>query len=340
MGIRRPTPARERSYLVTGGAGFIGSHLTRHLLRAGARVVVADDLSAGYAQSLPLGHSGLSLHPLDVAGPGALAGLVGEEGPFDAIVHLAARVGVARVLADPEGCWEEHLRAARELLVAVAHQPPSSRPRVVAASTSEVYREGRAPLAEDAPLRSTEARGRWAYAASKLAVERLLDASADLWPAGCEPLHLRFFNVVGPGQSAEGGMVLPTFVRQALAGERLTVHGDGRAVRTLAAVEDVAADLTRLLVGDRFPGGPLNVGGSACCTILELAQAVARGAGAAGEVVRFVDPRRSVSPHFEEVRHRRPDLSRARALGLCRARRSVEEIVADLLRRERARTSP
>lgn len=323
-----PRPA----VLVTGGAGFVGAALVRALLGRGARVVVADDLSSGDRARLPLGAEGLVFHPLDVSAPGGLTALYGEQGPFDAVAHLAAVVGVAAVLADPESCRARHLAAARELAAAQLALPPRERPRVVAASTSEVYREAPGPLAEGHPTRPLDGVGRWAYAASKLAVERLLDVALGPWLPGRGPLHLRLFNVVGPGQDAGGGMVLPTFVEHALAGEPLPVHGDGGALRTFAHVEDVAADVAELCLRRTVPGGPLNLGGTARTTISALAREVLRAAGSSCGV-RPVDPRRAVSRRFEEVRRREPDLARARALGLARRTRSLRAIVADALAR-------
>lgn len=325
----------SRSVLVTGGAGFIGARATALLLEAGARVIVADDLSAGDASRLPA-HPRLSFRPLDVSAPGSLCGLLGEQGDVDTIVHLAACVGVRRVLADPEGCWGAHLAMGRELLAAVEARAPGSRPRLLAASSSEVYRDQHGPLAEGSPVRALGGRGRWAYAASKLAVEGLLDASAHLWPAGLGPVHLRFFNVVGPGQDASSGMVLPTFVEQALAGRPLTVHGDGEQVRCFAHVDDVAADIVRLVANDQAPAGPLNLGGDARATVAGLAAEVAACIGPDRVQVLRTDPLKTVSPRFEEVYQREPDLGRARSLGLAGAARDLHGIVVDTLERHPA----
>jgi nucleoside-diphosphate-sugar epimerase len=328
-----PLPLARRAVLITGGAGFIGSRTAGLLAEAGARVVVADDLSTGDAARLGGGRSEgrLGLHPVDVSAPGSVSGLMGEEGPFDVVLHLAARVGVRRVLEDPEGCWREHLGMGRELLASIAGLPEGRRPRVYSASTSEVYRDRAGRLGEDAPLRPLGGRGRWAYACSKLAVERLLDAASDLWAVGRGPVHLRFFNVVGPGQDTGSGMVLPTFIGQALAGGPLTVHGDGSQRRTFAHVDDVAADLVRLISLGDAPPGPLNLGGSARCTIAELAQAVCRAAGLGKGLLRSVDPRRTVNAHFEGVHEREPELSYARSLGLARAERNLDSIIEHTL---------
>lgn len=328
----RPFP---RALLVTGGAGFLGSRIVHGALDRGARVVVADDLSSGRLDRLPEGDARLEVRVADVAAPGVLTGLLAHE-PFDAVLHLAGRVGVRRVLEDPEGCRREHLSAARELLRALVALSPSARPRLFSASTSEVYLEKRGPLSERDPVRPVDAAGRWAYAASKLAVEKLLDAAAGLWTHHRGPVHLRLFNVVGPGQDAGSGMVLATFVERALAGRSLPVHGDGGQVRTFAHVDDVAEDVLDLVGRRALSGGPINLGGRARTTVLELAREVARASGLGEDRIRFVDPRERLSAAFEEVRHREPSLGRARALGLGERGRGVGEIVRDTLARHAA----
>ncbi|MCA8980538.1 MAG: NAD-dependent epimerase/dehydratase family protein, partial [Planctomycetes bacterium] len=197
-------------------------------------------------------------------------------------------------------------------------------------STSEVYAESDGALREGGPLRAEDGCGRWAYAGSKLAAERRFDRCATLWAEDAAPVHLRFFNVVGPGQDADSGMVLPNFVERARVGAALEVHGDGRQERTFAHVEDVARCLTELLAREHLPAGPLNVGGTAHATIEDLAQLVVERAGSSSPVVR-VDPRQSCGAEFEDVRRRVPDLSRLRRLSTCPPSRSLVEIVDDCL---------
>jgi nucleoside-diphosphate-sugar epimerase len=180
-------------------------------------------------------------------------------------------------------------------------------------------------LREDDALRSEEDGGRWAYAAAKVACERMIDA------AGMGSVHLRFFNVVGPGQDSAGGMVLPTFVEHALAGLPIPVHGDGRSVRTFAHVDEVARTLCELVERD-VPGGALNVGGRARASVMELAECVLALSGSRAGIVR-VDPRRVVGPAFEDVAWREPDLSRLSGLGVYVPSLSLEAIVADTLER-------
>jgi len=324
-----PSLTSQPALLVTGGAGLVGSRVTRLLLERGARVVVADDLSAGGAERLTAFEEAACLRRVDVAAPGAFSDLLECEGPFDTIIHLAARVGVRRVLSDPEGCRREHLDACSGLIEALAGCDRV--PRVLAASTSEVYCESSRPLSEQSPLRSTDGIGRWAYAASKRAVELALDeaCSRDGWPVA--PLHLRLFNVVGPDQDAHSGMVLPTFVRCALMGEALPVHGSGEQVRTLGHVQDVAKDIVQLALGRELPVGALNLGGDLCCTVLELATRVAQLAGRDLSCLQHVDPTLTLDPRFEEVQHRVPDLTRARALGLASYRRNLDEMIGECM---------
>ena len=188
---------------------------------------------------------------------------------------------------------------------------------------------------EDDPLRDVFARGRWAYAASKLACERRLDAARDLWPRESRPVHLRFFNVVGPGQDASSGMMLPTFIEQALAGLPLTVHGDGCQMRTLAHVDEVAETLCALIARAGVPGGPLNIGGCARASVLDIAREVERSAGV--ELgIEFVDPRASLGLEFEPVAWREPALGALARIGVPLPSSSLVEIVRDTWRRHAA----
>jgi UDP-glucose 4-epimerase len=327
-------PPRLLQCLITGGAGFIGSALTRELAGRGMRVVCLDDGSAGDSVRVPGPLRADSVRG-DVGEPGLLAGVLRESGPFDVLFHLAARVGVRAVLRDPEACRRANLAGVRALVDAVGSLPAPSRPRVLAASSSEVYAEGCEPLGEDAPLRAADARGRFAYAASKRIGEELLDSAAGLWARTRGPVHLRLFNVVGPGQSAESGMVLPTFIEAARAGLPLGVHGDGLQVRTFAHVDEVARVLAELALHPALPAGPLNVGGRARTSIAGLARAVVADCGSLAPIVR-VDPLASLGPAFEEVTHRVPDLTRLGSVGIAPPCMTLAAIVADTLDRHPA----
>ena len=372
MGRRAPEHA-ARTALVTGGAGFIGSRLVERLADHGWRLVVVDDLSMGRRERVDARARFLCA---DVSEPGRMTEVVQQvlraEGRLDALVHLAARVGVRRVLADPQGCRRANRAAAHELAAALASLPERHRPALLSASTSEVYAEKRGPLRESDPLRALDGQGRWAYAGSKLEAEQILDrAAADFAPRHA-PIHLRFFNVVGPGQGARSGMVLPNFVEQALDGRALSVHGDGAQVRTFAHVDEICraleALLERALGRHPTPGraatgqsptgqsptgqsptgqsptgrstteipiaGALNLGGSARASILSLARLVLQLAEGSGGI-EHVDPRLCLSSRFEEVAYREPCLERARSLGLPSCERQLEDIVRDTLQRRR-----
>jgi len=335
------SPSLPRTVLVTGGAGFIGRAVVAALLaHGGIRVLALDDLSKGDGPAPA--DPRLVRITADVRDRARLWELLREGPPAAALVHLAARVGVRTVLADPEGAARANLDGVQSLVDVLHALPASRRPRVFAASSSEVYAESSAPLSEASPLRA-ERDGRWAYAAAKRAGELLLDGAAHLWPADFAPVHLRFFNVVGPGQDASSGMVLPRFVEAARCGAPLTVHGDGAQVRTFAHVEDVARDVATLVEGApagprerALSGGPLNLGGEARTTLRALAELVAARAAHAGfarPAVVHVDPLRDVGANFRDVRHRVPDLARARALGLAASTRTLVEIVDDVLQR-------
>ena len=343
LGERGAGPGRcGAPVLVTGAAGFIGAAVTRRLAERGVRVIALDDLSAGDASRL----DGLDAELVvgDVRDRALLADLLAERP--SAVLHLAARVGVRTVLAAPGACEAETVAGAEALrdALAAASRAGAPAPRLIAASTSEVYAESASPLREDSSLRPLRAAGRWRYAASKRRAESILDGASAAAPA----LHLRFFNVVGPGQDARSGMVLPRFVESALRGAPLPVHGTGAQVRTFAHVDAAAADIARLTRPDAFAdelgaggvrriagaAGPLNVGGTARTTIRGLAERVLELGGAArGGRLEFLDPRDAVSPRFEEVDHRVPDLARLAALGLGRAPWSLDAIVADALAR-------
>jgi len=311
-----PRPCR---IVVAGGAGLIGSGVVRALERA----------SSGRRDVLVLDRrSGPGIRAADLADARDWKRELASFGRADSILLLAGVVGVARVLADPEAARRGNLAPVEALLGALAECRDRELPRIVYASSSEVYLPARRPLREDDPVRAPHEVGRWAYAAAKIAGERRL-TSARAWPVGREPVAVRFFNVVGPGQESAQGMVLPAFVERARAGLPLCVHGTGEQVRTLAHVDEVADVLVELLTRESVPGGPLNVGGVARASVLEIAQSVARAAGGACDL-EHVDPRRAVHPTFEDVAWRVPDLGRLASLGIAAPSRGLDAIVQDV----------
>ncbi|MBK7642033.1 MAG: NAD-dependent epimerase/dehydratase family protein [Planctomycetes bacterium] len=317
----------HETVLVTGAAGFLGSALVRELLGRGRAVCGVDDLSSRAGLPPARLPAEVELVRGDVTQPGVLEEALARSGECAAFVHLAARVGVRAVLADSEGCAVSNRAGVERLLEAVAELPAARRPRVFFASSSEVYAARSGLLTETGALRE-ERQGRWAYAASKIAGEHLLAQAASLWPAERAPVCWRFFNVVGPGQSARSGMVLPNFLECARRGEPLPVHGDGRQTRTYARVDEVARTLADLVLHGELPGGSLNVGGRARASVRELAECVLRHSGSRAGIAA-VDPRAHQGASFEEVAERAPDLARLESLGVFLPRASLDEIVED-----------
>lgn len=316
--------------LVTGGAGFVGSHLCEALVAAGAAVTVLDDLSAGRAANLEAcrGARGFDLRVGSACDPELVDGLVREA---ELVFHLAAAVGVQRVWAAPEATLRDGVRATRLVLdAAVRHGA-----RVVFASSSEVYGPAaRVPLREEAPLLvgASDSR-RWSYACSKAMGEWL--AAAHARANGLEALCVRLFNVVGPRQLAGGGMVVPRFVGQALRGEPLTVYGDGRQTRTFLDVRDATRGLLALASPDGPREGTFNLGGDEETSVLALARLVREAAGGTAPIVRM-PYREAFGLGFQEASRRRPDLARLRAATGFRPRRRLRDTLDELVRSGRA----
>lgn len=293
--------------LVTGGAGFIGSHLVEHLLVLGAREVVAlDDLSAGAESNLAAVRGDARLR--FVAGDARDAVLVEDlVAGCDVVVHLAAAVGVRHMVEAPREALDRNLGATRTVLAAAAR----ARCRVLVASSSEVYGKGSdGRFAEDDETRFGTT-PRWAYAAGKLADEFLARAYAA--QDGLDALVFRPFNVVGPRQAMRYGMVLPRFVAQALRGEPITVHGDGSQRRSFCHVRGVARALAALAAPGVAHPGTLNIGADHEVSILELAQRVRERTSSRSSIVH-VPHEAAYGPGFEDVVRRRPDLRRLEAV--------------------------
>ncbi len=305
--------------LVTGGAGFIGSHLVERLLADGHRVTVLDDLSGGRLENLneARDHPRLRLIVGDVRDPKALqAALEGVEVVF----HLAAVVGVPRVLADPlRTLWVNVEGTGRVLEACAGRGIP-----VCLASSSEVYGKGvRWPAAEEDDLRlGPPTSPRWVYAVSKLLDEHLAMAWAR---RGLRVSVVRYFNVYGPRADPRGyGYVIARFMDQALRGEPLTVYGDGQQTRSFIYVTDAVEGTLRAGLSPAASGHIFNIGHPEEISILELAERVRRISGAQVPI-RFLPLSEVYGPDFEEVARRIPDVSKARALLGFEARVTLDE---------------
>ena len=318
-------------YLVTGGCGFIGSHLVEALIGRGDDVLVLDDHSTGSGANLShlKGHARLAMIHGSVCDELAVDEACQN---VDRVVHLAAAVGVKRILERQVASIVTNLRGTETMLRAAhAH----GKLPVLYASTSEVYgKQAHAPFREDDDsVLGASARHRWSYACSKLMDEFL--ALAYHRERGLPVTIARFFNVAGPRQSPAYGMVLPRFCRAALDGKPLEVHGDGEQARCFLHVADCVSAILALLDCPAAAGEVVNVGATEEVTIAELARRVIAAAGGRAQVA-FV-PYESAFPEggFEDMRRRVPDTAKLTRLTGWRAQRDLECTVSECLEWQR-----
>jgi UDP-glucose 4-epimerase len=299
-----PTAHDERVSLVTGGAGFIGSHLVEHLVARVDQVVVIDDLSTGRRDNL----AGLDPGRLRFVEASVAEGVDRlDPAEVDEIYHLAAAVGVRLVIAEPIGTIETNvLQTSAVLEFAAAAGTPT-----LVASTSEVYGKSPAmPFTEDGDvIYGPPTEPRWAYACSK-AIDEFL-AMAHHASNGLPAVVVRFFNIVGPRQVGDYGMVLPRFVEAALAGRPIEVYGDGAQTRCFCDVRDVVGVLPKVLADPRCSGKVFNLGSDVPITIGDLAELVRTTLKSRSAIVR-VPYEQAFGGGFDDLRHRRPDLTRLR----------------------------
>lgn len=305
--------------LITGGAGFIGSHLAEALLAAGHSVVVLDDLSTGRLENLQAvqGHPGFTLAVGSVRDEALVQKLVDET---DVVYHLAAAVGVRLILERPVETIETNIVGTDVVLRAAAHKMP----RVVLASTSEVYgKNDRVPLSEDDDrILGPTTKSRWSYACSK-AIDEFLGLAYHR-ERGLPVVILRFFNTVGPRQTGRYGMVVPRFARQALDGSPITVYGDGRQSRCFTDVEDAVRAALALSLSPAALGEVFNVGTSDEVTIGELAERVKALADSRSPIIH-VPYDEAYQPGFEDLRRRVPDIRKAERVVGYRSQVSLDE---------------
>jgi UDP-glucose 4-epimerase len=312
-------------YLITGGAGFIGSHLSDLLIANGDAVDVLDDISTGRLENVaPLeGHPDFSFTVGSVDNDALVAELVGRA---DAVVHLAAAVGVRLIVEQPVRAIETNVHCTEVVLAqADAHRKP-----VLIASTSEVYGKSEAlPFSEDGDLQmGATSKARWAYACSK-AIDEFL-ALAYWRERGLPVAVVRLFNTVGPRQTGLYGMVLPRLVAHALAGEPLTVYGDGTQTRCFCHVADVVQALHGLLCEPAAWGNVFNVGSQTEVSILELARRVLAVTGSDSQIA-FIPYDEAYTAGFEDMYRRVPDITRVSQLIGWSPTRSLEDIIGDVV---------
>jgi UDP-glucose 4-epimerase len=294
--------------LITGGAGFIGSHLSDAYLERGDEVFIIDDLSTGSIDNIAHLKPNPRFHyTIDsVHNQPAIAELIDQ---CDVVFHLAAAVGVKLIVESPVRTIETNVRGTEVVL----KQANKKKKKVLVASTSEVY-----GLSNDVPFREdgnlvmgATTKGRWSYACSK-AIDEFLALA--YWREKKLPtVVVRLFNTVGPRQTGQYGMVIPTFVRQALAGRPITVYGDGAQTRCFGFVKDVVGALMKLMDTEEAVGQVFNIGSNEEVSIMELAERVKELAGSKSEIVR-VPYDEAYEEGFEDMPRRVPDISKVGAL--------------------------
>jgi UDP-glucose 4-epimerase len=311
--------------LITGGAGFIGSHLAEALLNAGHEVDVIDNLSTGSIRNI--GHlkgqpkfkyviDTLTNEPL-------LAELIDRN---DVVFHFAAAVGVKLIVEQPVHTIETNVHGTEVVL----KHANKKKKLVVIASTSEVYGKSEdVPFREDSDLvLGPTPKHRWAYACSK-AIDEFLALA--YWKERKLPVIIvRFFNTVGPRQSGQYGMVIPNFVRQALAGEPITVFGDGKQSRAFTHVTDVVGALIKLVAEPKSIGQVINIGNMQEVTITQLAERV-RDLSASKSVIKYIPYDEAYESGFEDMPRRVPDLTRVRGLIGYEPKHDLDEILVQVI---------
>jgi UDP-glucose 4-epimerase len=311
--------------LITGGAGFIGSHLSDAYVGRGDEVFVIDDLSTGSIDNIAhlKGHPRFHYTIESVHNQPLVAELIDQ---CDVVFHLAAAVGVKLIVESPVRTIETNVRGTEVVL----SQANKKKKKVLVASTSEVY-----GLSTDVPFREdgnlvmgATTKGRWSYACSK-AIDEFLALA--YWREKKLPtVVVRLFNTVGPRQTGQYGMVIPTFVKQALAGRPLTVYGTGEQTRCFGYVKDVVGALVALMDRDEAVGEVFNIGSNEEVSINQLAEKVRELAGSKSEIVK-VPYDEAYEEGFEDMPRRVPDVSKVSALTGFRPTVTLEQILHSVI---------
>lgn len=327
-----------KNILVTGGSGFIGSHLTEELLAHGHNVTVVDDLSTGSSGNLASIKNNARLQVVheDIGNPTLVRELVDQT---DVVYHLAAAVGVALIAKQPIQTIERNIYPTQLILGELQRHIRAGRAiPLFLASTSEVYGKNPKEIwneGDDLVFGATT-KPRWSYGASK-AIDEFLALA-------CHREHqlpiviARFFNVVGPRQTGAYGMVLPRLIDAALGAGPLIVHDDGQQVRCFAHVTDIITAVLQLMDEPSAAGRVFNIGSDHPISILELAEQVRRIVNPAAQI-EFQSYRQAYDDDFEDIRRRVPDLTRLRATIDYRPRHTLDSIIRDVhqsLQRQRA----
>ena len=316
--------------LITGGAGFIGSHLTETLLARGHQVTVVDDESTGSTDNLShlQQESGLNYIQGDIGDVDLIRQVTRD---VDQVYHLAAAVGVALIASQPIETIERNIYPTQLLFAELRKRVEQGEAlQVFLASTSEVYGKNPKPTwtEEDDLVFGATTKTRWSYGVSK-AIDEFLALAC--WRQFRLPVVIgRFFNVVGPRQSGAYGMVLPRFVQAARDNQPLVVHDDGKQIRCFAHVHDVIGAVLQLMETDEALGKVFNIGSDQPVSIKELAQTVVRLSSASSEI-QFQSYTDAYDADFEDIRRRVPDLSRLKQTIDYQPQYDLEAIIQELI---------
>lgn len=313
-------------YLITGGAGFIGSHLAEALLEKDKEVYIIDDLSTGSIENIEHLKKNKNFHYIidTVFNESATAELIDK---CDIVFHLAAAVGVMLIVESPVKTIETNIAGTEIILKHSAKK----KKLVIIASTSEVYgKSTKVPFNEDDDLvLGSTTKGRWSYACSK-AVDEFLALS--YWKEKKLPTIItRLFNTVGPRQTGRYGMVIPRFVKQALANEPITIYGNGKQSRCFAYVKDVVNGLIKLAENQRAYGQVFNIGNDQEITIEELAKLAKKRTKSKSEI-KYIPYDQAYEEGFEDMVRRVPDLTKIKSLIGYESTYTIEQILDEVIK--------
>ena len=310
--------------LLTGGAGFIGSHLAEKLISEGHSVTALDNLSTGSSANLNSlkGSNNFKLVEASMLDKSIVNQLVAVS---DGVIHLGAALGVQRILERPYESFIANTQGTENLIIAAAE----SKKKIFIASTSEIYgKNPEQPLSEESDrVIGSPKLLRWAYSEAKAIDESLAQMFAQ--SHGLSYVVGRFFNTVGPRQSGMYGMVLPRFVSAALKGEALEVHGDGLQTRTFCHVLDSIDAVVRLFLSSQAIGEAFNIGGEGEISIKDLAQKVIDITGSKSEI-KYISYQSAYPQGFDEMMRRVPDTSKLRSYTGWSPKRNLDEIINDI----------
>lgn len=316
--------------LITGGAGFIGSHLVESYLKQGHEVCVIDDLSTGSRKNIevlqedPIFGNRLVFVYDTVLNKDVMLELIGN---CDVVIHLAAAVGVQYILDNPLSSIITNVRGTEIVLELCDH----FNKKVLIASTSEVYgKHIDAPLSEgDDCIYGPSTKSRWSYAVAKLMDE--FTALAYHHSKQLPVIIVRFFNTVGPRQTGRYGMVIPRFISQALAGEPLTVYGDGNQTRTFTHVREVVECIKALIDSPQAVGQVINIGGTEEVSILDLSKRIRNLIGSSSEI-QLIPYDKAYSKDFEDMQRRVPSTKKLKSIIGVAPRAGLDEILKDIIK--------